>query len=340
MTSMLQERAVVPPSLKFPKVGVVILNWNNYRDTARCLDSFGSVTYANYLIYVVDNGSIDDSALRLGENFKNDFIRCILNPENLGFASGCNKGIAQALADGCEYLLLLNNDCIICDPGFLDKAVEFAESRPECGIEGGKILFWPETDRIWSTGGYVKLIGAEKHIGHNKLDRGQYEVVRERKFISGAFMLIKREVVAAIGLLPEAYFFGKEEWEYSLRAARTGFKVFYNPKVTVYHEASHSHVWNDPTYVYNGTLSHILFRKRNNGRIRFTLWVLLLELYLRFFFWVKYRLQKSGYVKGIEPDVIREAMLCALEDSKQTSVVSGAMLEAFRMQFIGKKKTT
>jgi len=288
----------------------------------------------------VDNGSTDGSALKLVAGYKDDQIRVILNSENLGFASGCNKGILRAIADGCEYLLLLNNDCIVSDRGILDKAVEFAESRPECGIEGGKILFWPETNRIWSTGGYVKLVGAEKHVGHNELDGGQYEVVSERKFISGAFMLIKREVVAAIGLLPEAYFFGKEEWEYSLRAARAGFKVFYNPEVTLYHEASHSHSWSDPTYVYNGTLSHILFRKRNNGRIRFTLWVLLLELYLRFFFWVKYRLQKSGYVKGIEPDVIREAMLRALEDSMQTSVVSGAMLEAFRMQFVGKKKTT
>jgi GT2 family glycosyltransferase len=337
---MLQERAVVPPSLKFPKVGVVILNWNNYRDTARCLDSFGSVTYANYLIYVVDNGSIDDSALRLGENFKNDYIRFILNPENLGFASGCNKGIAQALADGCEYLLLLNNDCIICDPGFLDKAVEFAESRPECGIEGGKILFWPETDRIWSTGGYVKALGAEKYIGYSELDVGQYEVVSEREFISGAFMLIKREVARTIGLLPEAYFFGKEDLEYPVRAARAGFKVLYNPEVTIYHEASHSHSITDPTYVYNGALSHILFRKRNYGRVYFRFWFLLYALYLRFLFSIKFRVQRSRYLKGIEPSVIRGAMLCALEDSKGTSAISGAMLEAFRSQFVGKKKAT
>jgi len=296
-----------------------------------------SVTYLNYLIYVVDNGSTDGSAPQLAAEYKDDRICFILNSENLGFASGCNKGIAQALADGCEYFLLVNNDCIISDPRFLDKAVEFAESRPECGIEGGKILFWPATDRIWSTGGYVKLVGAEKHVGHNELDGGQYQVVSERKFISGAFMLIKREVVAAIGLLPEAYFFGKEEWEYSLRAARAGFKVLYNPEVTIYHEASHSHSWSDPTYVYNGTLSHILFRKRNNSRIRFRFWFLLHELYLRFFFLIKFRLQRNRYVKGIEPGVIREAMLCALEDSRETSIVTGATLEAFRSQFVGRK---
>src|SRR5882672_11116161 len=99
----------MPASLKSPKVGIVILNWNNYRDTARCLGSLRSVTYSNYLIYVVDNGSTDGSALKLIAEYENDYIRFILNYENLGFASGCNKGIAQALADGCEYLLLLNN---------------------------------------------------------------------------------------------------------------------------------------------------------------------------------------------------------------------------------------
>jgi len=316
-----------------PKVGVVTLNWNNYHDTARCLNSFNDVTYANYFIYVVDNGSTDKSIDLLKAEYGGTSIRFIVNGENLGFASGCNKGIVQALGDGCEYLLLLNNDCIVSDPGFLDKAVEFAESRPECGIEGGKILFWPETNRIWSTGGYIKLVSAEKHIGHNELDVGQYEVVREREFISGAFMLIKREVAAVIGLLPEAYFFGKEEWEFSVRAGQAGFKLFYNPKVTIYHEASHSHSWTDPTYVYNGTLSHILFRKRNNSQVYFRFWFLLYRLYLRFFFWIKFRLQRNRYVKGIEPSVIRRAMLRALEDSKKAPVVTRAMLEAFRSQF-------
>src|SRR6266404_5960850 len=323
----------MPPSLKFPKVGVVILNWNNYRDTARCLDSFGSVTYANYLIYVVDNGSKDDSALRLGENFKNDYIRFILNPENLGFASGCNKGIAQALADGCEYLLLLNNDCIICDPGFLNKAVTLAEADPQCGIVGGKILFWPETNRIWSTGGYIKLWGAEKHIGHGEWDKGQYQEIKERKFISGALMLIKREVLGRIGMLPEEYFFGKEEWEYSTRAIKAGFKLLYCPSFTVYHEASHSHSAADPTYVYNGTLSKILYKKRNHSAIFFYTWLFVYWFYLRALYWPRVLLQRGIYQRSLDLKTIRRAMLMAVRDSLRTRTITRDLLDSFRQKY-------
>jgi GT2 family glycosyltransferase len=147
-------------------------------------------------------------------------------------------------------------------------------------------------------------------------------------------MLIKREVLAAVGPLPEAYFFGKEEWEYSFRAAKAGFRVLYNPKMIVYHEASHSHCSTDPAYVYNGTLSHILFRKRNNGHLYYGAWILLYTLYLRFLFPIRFVLRKNRYIKGIKPGVIREAMLRALEDSKKTRVITRELLDTFRMQLL------
>src|SRR5216684_3242121 len=147
-------------------VGIVVLNWNNYTDTARCLESLKNLAYPNYRTYLVDNGSTDHSMERLMLDYNGSSLKFILNGENLGFAAGCNRGIAMALQEGCHYILLLNNDCVVSDARFLEKAVRFAEATPRCGIVGGKILFWPETRRIWSTGGYITRLGRETYIGH------------------------------------------------------------------------------------------------------------------------------------------------------------------------------
>src|SRR5205823_7687354 len=131
-----------------------------------------------------------------------------------------------------------NNDCLLADPDFLERGVELGESDPRVGIVGGKILVWPDTHLIWSTGGHIGFWGGETHVGHLETDHGQYDRVVARGFISGAFMLIKRQVIEAIGMLPEAYFFGKEEWEFSTRAIGAGFTLLYQPSFRVYHESS------------------------------------------------------------------------------------------------------
>ena len=90
---------------------------------------------------------------RLEREFGGDGKVFLRNGENLGFAVGNNRGIARSLGDGCAYVLLLNNDCIAAAPSVLEGAVSLAESDPRCGIVGGKLLYWPDTGRIWSVGG-------------------------------------------------------------------------------------------------------------------------------------------------------------------------------------------
>ena len=316
----------------WPKVGIIILNWNNYALTSRCLESITGLTYPCYTIYLVDNNSQDGSIEKLLERFGNTGIQFILNEANLGFAAGCNRGIKKALNDGCDYILLLNNDCIVYDKKFLNYGILLAELEPRCGIVGGKILFWPDTKRIWSTGGYISFWFAEKHIGHGEIDKGQYDEIAERNFISGALMLIKRKVFDQIGLLPEVYFFGKEDWEFCTRARRAGFRLLYHPKFSVYHEASSSHDWTDPNYVYNGTLSKILYKKRNLPPVFFKLWFLIYKAYLNFFFPLKYHLHKEKYLQCIPPDTLRQAMLAAVKDAPHTEKITEEMLLNYRRQ--------
>lgn len=109
-----------------PIVAIIILNWNGLRDTLECLESLAMITYPNYELIVVDNGSTDGSAACLRARYPD--IAIIENKENLGFAEGNNVG-KHALAKRTHYVLLLNNDTIVA-PAFLDALVTVAESEP------------------------------------------------------------------------------------------------------------------------------------------------------------------------------------------------------------------
>jgi GT2 family glycosyltransferase len=312
-----------------PSVGIVILNWNNLEASTRCLRSLAALTYPRHRVYLLDNASTDGSWEALEREFRNQVVT-ISNPGNVGFSAGCNPGIRRALADGCDYVLLLNNDCIVVDPGFLESMVTLAESDPSIGLVGGKIVLWPETSRLWSTGGTLDFWGAERHTGHRETDLGQYDEVAPREFISGALMLIRRSVVERIGELPEAYFFGKEEWEYSTRARRAGFRLCYQPAARIAHEASNS---TDPTnlmYVYNGTLCKILYKRRNLPRWAFALWDACYAAYLFALFPIKHALHRGDYLQGHAPKELRRVMCEAWRDSRGLEKVTAGHLAAFR----------
>jgi GT2 family glycosyltransferase len=105
------------------EVGVVVVNWNNYQDTARCLNSLVDLSYPAYQVTVVDNGSTDGSGERIDEEF--EWCEVVFNECNRGFGGGCNTGIENALAADVDFVFLLNNDAIVA-PDTLDELVAVA----------------------------------------------------------------------------------------------------------------------------------------------------------------------------------------------------------------------
>ena len=106
----------------YPSIAIVILNWNNYPDTKKCLDSLSKLTYQNTTIILVDNGSQDDSNRLLKEEYPD--ITILELPKNLGFAGGTNFGIKYALKNSFKHILLLNNDTEVLAEDFLTILVE------------------------------------------------------------------------------------------------------------------------------------------------------------------------------------------------------------------------
>jgi GT2 family glycosyltransferase len=305
----------------------VLLNWNGYADTRRCLESLDRSTYPHRTTYLVDNGSTDGSMDRLETEFGPNGVVFIRNGENLGFSAGCNRAILRALADGCDYVLLLNNDCIVAEAGFLEAMVTLAEADPRVGLVGGKLLRWPETDVIWGTGGWISWAG-ERHVGAGERDQGQHDRVEERGFISGALMLIRREVLEEAGLLPEEYFFGHEDWEYGVRARRLGYCLLYQPKAVVYHEAEHSYEPSRPYYLFNNALSRILFKKRNLPQGSYRLWLATYSLYLRTMVPLLAVIAPNRY--SADARLWRDMALAAIAESPKLTRVTPDMLERFK----------
>jgi GT2 family glycosyltransferase len=314
-----------------PLVYVVVLNWNNYEDSKKCLESLVRATYTNLKIILVDNGSSDGSGRRLQAEFGD--VEVILNDENLGFARGCNVGIRAAIDDAdCVYVLLLNNDAVATQR-FLEQALEVAQANPQIGLVGGKVLYSPESRKIWYAGGEVNRWRGQVVIrGFREIDQGQYDVPVEVGFVTGALMLIRRAVLEEVGLLPEEYFFGTEEIDYSLAVRRAGYKLYYVPEFLVYHGADGSHSNYDPKFVYNNYRSKLILQEKYLPRGSFALWKAIFSIYGRHVarrVWQKIRDEDPGMDdKKIPLDDLNFAFRKAMKDHR-TNVLCEQTLTSF-----------
>lgn len=147
-----------------PSISIIILNWNGRSDTIECVESCLLSTYPSFRIVVVDNGSSDGSEAALLEKFP--YLDIVQTGCNLGYAGGNNRGIRHALANGADYVWLLNNDTVVA-PDALAELVAMAEATPHSGMIGSKILFYDRPDTIWFAGGFWSPDGA--HIWHLSL---------------------------------------------------------------------------------------------------------------------------------------------------------------------------
>lgn len=282
---------------RLPRVFIIVLNWNGWRDTIPCLDSLRSLAYPDCHVVVVDNGSLDDSVSRLqtwgtassvpvaelraedaeaqeladrhpetelhGANAVTDpwaltIIRC---PENRGFAAGNNVGIAYALKQGAEYVLLLNNDTIV-DSEFLTHTVSVGESDDRIGIVGPKIYNLSGPDILQSVGGTMDLwTGRGRLLGAGERDHGQRDDVRDVDWVSGAAIMIKRVVLQSVGVLDERFFLTYEETDLCHRVKAQRFRITVAPQAKIWHKGGAS--THQPTAEFYLTKNRALFMRKN-----------------------------------------------------------------------------
>ena len=217
--------------MNYPKVSIIILNWNGLKYTIKCLESLRKITYPNYEVIIIDNGSSGNDPDVLEERYK-DYIRVIRNKENLGFAGGNNVGIRRVLEEGkSSYVLLLNNDTTV-EPNFLDELIKTGKEDEKTGVVGGKIHYYDKPDKIWYGGGRINLLTSR--TPHEVED---FFEVKSVNFITGCLMLIKTKVFKEVGLLNEDYFLTVEDWDFSYRV-KEKYNIKITPHAIIYHKVS------------------------------------------------------------------------------------------------------
>jgi GT2 family glycosyltransferase len=255
------------------KVAIIILNWNKPDMTVDTVNSVLNINHKsfNYQIFLIDNGSSDNSISVFQRNFdSNQKIKIIRNESNLGFVGGNNSAIKQILKLDFDQILLLNNDVIV-DPDFLQQLVK---NTSKYSLLGPKIYFAPgyefhldrysKKDRgnvIWFAGGKIdwnNIYGS--HIGVDEVDQGQYDQINNKvNFLTGCCLLIKREVIENIGMLDEKFFMYLEDADFCQRAKQSGFKMAYIPKSKIWHINSGSSKIGGDLQNYFLTRNRLLF---------------------------------------------------------------------------------
>lgn len=242
---------------KWPKVGIILLNWNSYEDTSQCLDSLKDIKYPNYDLYVVDNGSADNSGERLANEY--NAANIILNDSNMGFAAGSNIGARTAVDDGVDYVLLLNNDTQV-DPGFLKPLVHTAVNHDNvAGVSS--VIYYADGDSVWFAGGDFDPL----RVQWDRQTTIETEIAYKTNFLTGAVMLLPVKAINELGLFNDDFFFGGEDQDYVYRANNQGWNFFIQPQSAVYHEVGASSVTGSPFKYYHATRNRLRFSELHHS---------------------------------------------------------------------------
>lgn len=241
-----------------PAVSIIVLNYNSRQDTLDCLHSLEQLTYINVDVIVVDNGSTDGTVDAVRAAYPE--LTVIDTGRNLGFTGGNNVGIQHALAQGADYIMLLNNDTIVA-PDMVDILIDTMEADPSIGVTGPMIYYYDAPDVIWSAGGRIDWQrGTTSMIGLNEEDKGQYgETPQPVDFVTGCAMLARRDVWEKTGLLDDKFFMYYEETEWCVRAQRAGFRIAFVPSAMMWHKISIEARATSPRTYYYMTRNRLLF---------------------------------------------------------------------------------
>ena len=222
-----------------PKVFIIIVNYNGYKDTRDCIESLLEIVYENYEIIGVDNGSTDES-MNLLNGVKNEKVVVLDAKDNLGSSGGNNLGIGYAFRHQADYVLLLNNDTVV-EKDFLSKLIDCAGKYQNHAVISPKIMYDFDRNIIWYAGGETsKYTTRTIHTGIHSRDIGQFEKEKEVTFISGCCMLIPLEVLKTVGKMKEDYFLYCEDLDYCYQIRNKGYHLIYCPDAKIYHKVSAS----------------------------------------------------------------------------------------------------
>jgi GT2 family glycosyltransferase len=290
-----------------PRVAVVMVNWNGWRDTVKAHASLQGSSYTEWRLIVVDNASTDDSLARLSALGPKATL--IASPENAGFAGGCNIGIRAALAEGADYIFLLNNDATVRTET-LERLVQTAVSTGEAIL--GCVIRESHSGELQYFGSRrsIEIGGPDWFTSPADLERLNQPLI-ETDFVFGAALFAASRLFQRIGLFDERFFLTFEETDWCYRAAALGVPRFVVTDAVADHAGSASMgSAASPLQAYFLQRNRLLFYEKHAG-LRFVLRGLKRALQT-----ARHGLKREflGLLKGGRIDPARHARMIALRD--------------------------
>jgi len=253
-------------------VQIVIVNYKTPQLVAACLVSLEKqVPELNFdQVFIVDNNSNDNSVEIISKSIESnnwsDWCQVISAECNGGFSFGNNTGIRLAMSgdNNPDYIMLLNPDTLV-KPDSVQSLIDFMDNHPKVGIAGSRL----ENEKgglecsahtfpspLGELEGGARLGVISKLLSRYVVTPPLRDEAHRCDWVSGASMIIRREVIEDIGLLDEGYFLYFEEVDFCNRAKKAGWECWYVPNSVVMHIEGasteiHSNSVRRPAYWYN-----------------------------------------------------------------------------------------
>lgn len=230
-------------------LSIVLLNYKTRDLTLTAIKSVfqSRISPFTFEVILCDNGSDDG----IGEAVKAEFpkVQFIQNGGNIGFSAGNNPGIQRARG---RYVLLLNTDTEVT-PDTLSGMLSFMDADSSIGAATCKLLLPdgsidPACHRgfptPWRSFAYMskltKLFPKSRFFAGYHMTYLDFSTVHDVDMISGAFFLVRRDVIEKVGLLDEEYLMYGEDMDWCMRIKEAGYRIIYNPNFTVLHKKKQS----------------------------------------------------------------------------------------------------
>ncbi|MEM6641575.1 MAG: glycosyltransferase family 2 protein [Bacteroidota bacterium] len=241
-----------------PEVSFITVNYNGLSETIELIASIKQNAMGIlFEIIVVDNASKEDPTDFFAS--KHPEVVFIRSDVNLGFAGGNNLGIQKSAG---HFLFFVNNDTIITE-GLTKSMISRFETDERLGMLSPKICFY--NTKIIQYAGFEPLDHFARNcaIGNKHEDGPNYQSYHDTYSGHGAAMMLPRNVIDQVGLMPELYFLYYEELDWSCQVRNAGYRVAIDQSLIIYHKESMSVGKSSDLKTYYHFRNRILFVRRN-----------------------------------------------------------------------------
>lgn len=243
-------------------IGIVTVLYNSGPVLEDFFQSLSKQSNKDFVLYAIENKSNDNSLSEVQRLSRLYTFKTIILPqsENVGVAKGNNIGIKKALEEGCDYVLLANND-IVMEDDCIENLLEGMKSM-NAPMAVPKIYYYDTDKLIWAAGGYYKTYRCgTPHRGNRETDHGQYDNNVYVDYAPTCFMLIHKDVFERVGLMDERYFVYYDDADFVWRAVKSGSeKLAY---------VFNSVVWHKVSFSTGGSMSNFYIRYFNRNKVYF-----------------------------------------------------------------------